>query len=353
LLPWPIHSLHSLKLPSLPLTIMTTVSLLVDDQDSQIQYLCPSLHQTVAGSYYNNTWSTVENESCSNGWFQYTFNGVGVQVSASLANAGQSYQVKIDDGPFVPQTGHGSFESSVLPDGKHTITYATNFSSNTPPSFDYLTITPGLSTPLSGKTLAVDDTNPSFVYSGKWKTIPPNPISFDYSTSLYRNTAHWTSTIGDSLQFNFTGTSISVFGILANISSGGNISATYAIDGVSKMLGIPYGTLDTLPMVQLFHSDLQAGNHTLVVNITDIAVPRALGVDYITYNASSDTLPPAIINAAPSLPSDSKKENVGLQVGVSIGVISCLLLLGAFAAFLWRRRRLEQRQRIKLSESNL
>ncbi|KAF8798944.1 hypothetical protein BYT27DRAFT_7150508 [Phlegmacium glaucopus] len=332
---------------------MTTVSLLVDDQDSQIQYLCPSLHQTVTGSYYNNTWSTVENDSCSNGWFQYTFNGVGVQVSVSLANAGQSYQVKLDDGPFVPQTGHGSFESPVLPDGKHTITYATDFSSETPPSFDYLTVTPGPSTPLSGKTLAADDTDPSFIYSGKWKITPPNPIPFDYSTSLYRNTTHWTSTIGDSLQFNFIGTSISVFGILANISSGGNISATYTIDGVSKTLGIPNGTLDTLPMVQLFHSDLQAGSHTLVVNITDIAAPRALGIDYITYNASSDTLPPAIINAAPSPASNSKKEEIGLRVGAAIGAILCLLLLSAFVAFLWRRRRLEQRQRIKLSESDL
>jgi len=284
----------------------------------------------------------VENETCSNGWFQYAFNGVGVQVSASLANTGQNFQVKIDDGPLVSQTGLGSFVSPVLPDGKHTITYATSFSSKTPPSFDYLTVTPGPSTPLSGKTLAVDDADPSFIYSGKWTTTPPNPITFDYSTSLYRNTAHWTSTIGDTLQFNFIGTSISVFGILANISSGGNISATYTIDGESRTLGIPKGTLDMLPMVQLFHSDLQAGNHTLVVNITDIAAPRALGVDLITYNASSDSLSP--------ISSPSNKKNIGHQVGTVIGVISCLLLLSAFIAYLWRRRQLKQRQGMKLSD---
>lgn len=226
----PIHSLHSFKAAFLSFVTVMTVSLLVDDQDSQIQYLCPSLHQIVTGSYYNNTWSTVESESCSSGWFQYTFNGalllegpyvifigltslllrvgVGVQVSASVANAGQNYQVKIDDGSFVPQTGHGSYQSPVLPDGKHTITYASSFSSRTPPSFDYLAVTPGPSTPLSGRTLAVDDADPAFIYSGKWTTTPLNPITFDYSTSLYRNTTHWSSTIGDTLQFNFIGASL-------------------------------------------------------------------------------------------------------------------------------------------------
>lgn len=130
--------------------------------------------------------------------------GIGVQAFVSLANAEQGYQVKIDDGLFVSQSGLGSFSSPVLPDGKHTITYATSFSSKTPPTFDYLTVTPGPSTPLSGKTLAVDDTDPSLIYSGKWETTP-HPIIFDYSTSLYRNTTHWTSTIGDSLHFNFIG----------------------------------------------------------------------------------------------------------------------------------------------------
>lgn len=146
------------------------------------------------------------------------------------------------------------------------------------------------------------------------------------------------------------GTSISVFGILANISSGGNISATYTIDGVSQARGIPKGTLDTLPMVQLFHSDLQAGNHTLVVNITDIAAPRSLGIDFITYNASSDSLPLVIVNASPSLGGTSEKEKMGLRVGAVIAAISCLLLLSAFVVFLWRRQRLQKRQRIKLSE---
>lgn len=129
-----------------------------------------------------------------------------MQVSAS-ADAGQSYQVKIDDGSLVSHTGLGSFVSPVLHDGEHTITYSTNFSSHTPPSFDYLTVTPGPSTPLSGKTLVVDDADPSFIYSGKWTTAS-NPSSFDYSTSLYRNSTHWTSTVGDTLQFNFIGAQV-------------------------------------------------------------------------------------------------------------------------------------------------
>lgn len=141
-----------------------------------------------------------------------------------------------------------------------------------------------------------------------------------------------------------SGTSISVFGILANTSSGGNISATYTVDGISKTLGIPKGTLDMLPMVQLFHSDLQAGSHTLVVNVTDIAAPRALGIDFITYNASFDSL-------SSSLPAGaSNQKKLGLRVGAAIGAISCVLLLCALVAYLWRRRQLKQRRGVKLSD---
>lgn len=98
-------------------------------------------------------------------------------------------------------------------------------------------------------------------------------------------------------------------------------------------------------MVQLFHSDLQAGNHTLVVNITDIAAPRALGIDFITFNASFDSLSSFLLPAGAS-----NQKEIGLRVGAAIGAISCLLLLSALVAYLWRRRQLKQRRGMKLSD---
>jgi hypothetical protein len=129
--------------------------------------------------------------------------GTGIHVSASVAQPGASYSVKIDDGPQETLSGKGSYDSSALTDGKHTITYATG--SKGFPSFDYLTVTAGESTSLNGQTLVVDDADSSITYSGNWATSPPSPISFDYSTSLYRDTTHWSSSVGDTLQFQFTG----------------------------------------------------------------------------------------------------------------------------------------------------
>ena len=48
---------------------------LLDDQSADIAYLCPVTHQTVLGSYFNNTWTSISDESCGDGWFQLTFSG--------------------------------------------------------------------------------------------------------------------------------------------------------------------------------------------------------------------------------------------------------------------------------------
>ena len=75
------------------------------------------------------------------------------------------------------------------------------------PAFDYLTVTAGPNTMLYGKTIAVDDNDKSIAFRGSWSQAPQYPPStpFDYTTRLYQNTAHWTSTIGDTMEFSFEG----------------------------------------------------------------------------------------------------------------------------------------------------
>jgi hypothetical protein len=328
-----------------------SATLFIDDQNSQVQYLCNSLHQKVAGSYYNNTWSTVESDDCSKGWFQYTFYGTGIYVSASVAHPGASYSVKIDEGPLETLSGDGSFDSPTLPDGKHTITYATG--SKGFPAFDYLTVTAGDSTSLNDQTLVVDDSDNSITYSGNWASSPPSPLSFDYSTSLYRDTTHWSSSIGDNLQFQFTGSSVSVFGIATGIASGGNITASYTLDGVSKALSIPAGTLDSLPMVELFHADVQPGLHTLFINLTAIQSPRALGIDLIAYNASFNNITPDPPAAAAANPSTTHKSNVRAKVGAVFGALAGVAMLVGLSILLWRKyaARRSRRQKFQLPET--
>ncbi|KAF9046568.1 hypothetical protein BJ165DRAFT_1585235 [Panaeolus papilionaceus] len=265
-------------------------TLLIDDHDSQIKYLCTSSQQTVSGSYYNNTWTTAQSDECTKGWFEYTFYGTGVHVGASIA-PDAPYSVKLDDGPFISQpAGDGSFTSSLLTDGKHTITYAAG-PGQLPPILDYLTVTAGSFTPLKGRTVVADDTDASIFYSGTWSEQSLLRVPFDYSTSFYNNSTHWSRSIGDNIRFEFEGTSISIYGIVANISSGANITAEYAIDGVSKMYNLPQDTLDSLPMLELFHAEVDAGTHTFMMNITSIQATQALGIDFIAYNSSAEAAP--------------------------------------------------------------
>jgi hypothetical protein len=67
-------------------------TLLVDDQDSQINYLCPTLKQIIAGSYSNNTWSTIKSETCKDGWFQYTFYGAPISSSDATIPLSVTYR---------------------------------------------------------------------------------------------------------------------------------------------------------------------------------------------------------------------------------------------------------------------
>ncbi|KAF8967160.1 hypothetical protein BDZ97DRAFT_1656771 [Flammula alnicola] len=326
--------------------MVQAATLFVDDQDSQIHYLCPSLSQQVSGTYYNNTWTTVQSETCDKGWFEYTFYGTGIHVAASMASPGASYSVKIDDGSYEPQSGNGSYNSPILSDGKHTLTYATG-SVNTFPSFDYLTVTAGASSSLEGQTLAVDDSDKSVIYSGSWSNSPPTSMTFDPSTSLYGDTTYWSSTVGDSLQFQFTGSSISVFGIVTNVSSTGNVTATYTIDGMSKAQSIPQGTLNSLPMVKLFHADLQPGEHTLSLNITDIQAPRAIGIDFFAYNASFNN-----IASTSSTARVSHALNAGSKVGIAFGVLAAIALLASLFTILWRRNFLRKSKNRKFMLSD-
>lgn len=126
-----------------------------------------------------------------------------MQVAAS-ANQGD-FSVKIDDGAFVPQTGAG-YESPVLPDGEHTLTYAFDGARGALTVFDFLTVSAGPSTPLMDRTLIVDDADDAVNFIGQWSTTPPsNSDDSDFSTKLYQDTTHWSSSVGDVLEFQFTG----------------------------------------------------------------------------------------------------------------------------------------------------
>ncbi|GLB38318.1 putative ribosomal L28 family protein [Lyophyllum shimeji] len=330
------------------------VRYVIDDQSDELRYLCPIMPETVSGSYYNNTWTTIADDSCriGVGWFQYSFYGTGVQIGTSTSSTDEDFYVKVDSQSWVAQHGRGLYVSPPLQDGPHTVSYAAGqlyF-----PLFDYIVVTAGPSTPLAERTIIVDDSDSSILYNGGWSTEQPS-ITLDPTITPFQNTTHWSTAVGDTIKFQFTGTGFSIYGTLSNNSIGATFSATYTIDGVPTPASMSKDTSDGLLMTQFFAADVPDGNHTLLVNITDLSQPMAVGFDFLTYNASFTSIGQMPGYGSPPVTAPSRKtSSAGAIAGAVIG--SIVFVGGAILlAFLLRRKRRARTpqdiERIKLRDS--
>jgi len=111
---------------------------------------------------------------------------------------------------------------------------------------------------------------------------------------------------------------------------------TYILDGVPSEQGIPAGTLEGLPKAALFRSsNLSAAEHTLIVNVSEIASPQAIGFDFFLYNSTASDL---TASASASSAAAVARSRAGAIAG---GVIGGLLFLGLlfFALLQLSRRR--------------
>lgn len=92
-----------------------------------------------------------------------------------------------------------------MDDGHHTVNISVlvNYV-----SLDYIFITPSPATSLSNEILMVDDSYPTVLYKGAdWKELAALPEPEQATPfELFQNSAHSTSTKGDSFQFSFAGT---------------------------------------------------------------------------------------------------------------------------------------------------
>ena len=127
------------------------------------------------------------------------------------ANASQWAFVSIDGGPeynssymdAAPPSSRQWFQSPTLPEGTHTV----NISRIAGTSVDFVVITAGQNTSLSGETLIVDDGDPSITYSGSWSLNTNEYISRDNPVIglPYGNATHETNSAGASATFRFSG----------------------------------------------------------------------------------------------------------------------------------------------------
>ncbi|KAJ7582323.1 hypothetical protein C8J56DRAFT_895110 [Mycena floridula] len=332
--------------------------------------------------------------------FQITFDGTSILFIGDLSQS-ISLVATIDDkvmpsvtiGPSNSDVYGRWYQSPTLGDtkDKHTIRL-------TPPSaniddvldLDYIAVTPGMETPLSGKTLQVDDTYSGLNFGSGWQ--PTNNVLFDpvfsdttfYSGLPFQNTTHTSSTPGSTFSFSYTGTETGSFACTTMSLYGvflweqlGAVELVATVDDqppVTKTFDARtdthHGTmLREVNFVLFTTPDLKAGSHTVSFNLTK-CVNQTLIIDYITYEPSFSSLAtmpnltglafpfpstiPTTSQSSTSSPSPTKsipstqkppvasKSHVAPLIG---GILAGLVLLSCIGFLLfWRHRRRQKQQ---------
>lgn len=216
--------------------------------------------------YYNSTKSITSGVG---GYVQHTFTGTNVSVfgakgpdmgMASL-NIDGTAPVLVDCYWPVPLVRTQLHQFSGLSNAAHTlkVTVATKNAASTANAMviDYFQHDPG--TPASAPVIATIDSTPGVgvAYTGTWTHATGN-------ANYYAKTSSTSSTVGNYVDFSFTGTGVRLYGTKA--SSYGKVNVS--VDGGSATLVNCYQPTITEYQIRLFEvSNLTPGAHTLRVTV--------------------------------------------------------------------------------------
>ena len=248
------------------------------------------------------------------------------------------------------------YQSPTLTEGSHNISL--NNLAGT--SLDFAVVTVGNDTPLAGQIAIVDNEDPAITFKGNWHLSKESSASGQFPDGLpFHNSTHQSTTIGDSLTFQFTGMvsypthynggssllgqSAAIYGIftwsnlglitLTFTMDGSSLSHTFQVTSTTSQFQTQFGQQQNF---QFFSYDfLPPGNHTLVVNVTD-CVNQTFSFDYITFTPSFSTLATRP-NLTDTVSGNLSHSHSKLSTGAIVGIIIVVLALFGGILF-WRRR---------------
>ncbi|KAK7028931.1 hypothetical protein VNI00_014768 [Paramarasmius palmivorus] len=213
---------------------------------------------------------------------------------------------------------------------------------------DYVLIQAGGTTDLSGKTIFVDDANEDEIwYAGQWKASADD--DFGYSAPSESPTGYHTGArtirkstmVGDSIEFRFSGSSISVYGMYHDAEEYSTID--FGLDGSITHIDFPPDLQRHLTGARVNYllyenTTLVPGNHTLTLNVTSLANNSDFYIDYITYKSAFSFLheKPTFIRGSDDQPSPAQSS--GFPIGAIVGIVIAGLAITALSYCLWRRR---------------
>ncbi|KAF8896937.1 hypothetical protein CPB85DRAFT_1565685 [Mucidula mucida] len=315
---------------------MSSIAYLVDDRDPDVKYLCSTTHvsEDHHANFYEDTSSTVANGTdCSDGWFQYTFNGTAVDIPVSYSQPTTNYSLTLDGNEVV--ANHSSLTD--LSDEEHTIVYATAANVSLSPTFDFLSVVAGSRTKMKGRNVIVDDGDSAITYSGDgWRSSVMEPFTFPDGRGVYKDTLHFTRQVGDTLSFEFAGSSLYIYAMLP-FSQNGSVSVKECVEGpevgaICTTFGNLFNNHTDSSGVELIGGmgGFPAGVNKATLSIDKVRDAYSIGFDFVTYEATFDS-----IDAIPTVRKSNK--HVGAIVGGVIGGLAFIALV--IFAFVWWRRR--------------
>ncbi|PPQ67763.1 hypothetical protein CVT24_002773 [Panaeolus cyanescens] len=319
----------------------------LDDEGNDLKYLGNWVQNDGQGWYGG---SARTPPSTSNGHFNFTFEGtyvsfLGLQpASASITLTDSSLSTNTTTNLQVPSPQSRYIQWYRSPEsvpGNYVI-LGNRLSLG---SIDAVLIGIDSKTPLSGKTLLVDDEESQITYRGNWRR---NSNSFSGRLPAtgwpVQNTTHETSTVGDSMTFQFTGTGLAIYGLFS-WNNPSLLTLAYTLDNTTVTRSYPVTTstqqyIDKdgeVPNYLFFsYQNLRRGPHTLP-SFTDLSSMPVISAD-----------PQATNILDPSPPASTSSSNVGAIVGGVMGAFA-VIGLAAFLLWLYRRRR---RQILALASSH-
>ncbi|KAJ3906668.1 hypothetical protein F5879DRAFT_630222 [Lentinula edodes] len=356
------------------MSTLSDVWLLLDDPQMTFSAGSQKVLPANTGAWIGNTSSTI------GGDISIAFQGTSISFTGDTSLSTTSptwFLAGIDlNSPYnVSFPGAGTqiytqwYQTPMLPDGLHFVNLSSIFV-----NVDYAIITAGATTQLNGSTIVVDDRSSEITYTGTdWATSDTEIIlgSGWVNGPPLGNTTHRTSNVGDGFSFRFAGSKIDVYGVFEWTATG-NVDVDFVLDGetTSSSLFVPLNTVVVHPEIlnyQLFSSgNLLAGNHTLIMNITQANGNQSFILDYLTYQPSFSFLAgKPNFTASASSASDSplsSASNTGMtgamiHNGMNIGAIVGGVLGGLIGIFIsllfflwrWRRHRADIERRLQES----
>ncbi|KAF9051768.1 hypothetical protein BJ165DRAFT_1524674 [Panaeolus papilionaceus] len=219
-------------------------------------------------------------------------------------------------------------------------------------SYDSLVITPNKYSSLSGRRLVVDDSDSQIQYSSNSEWTVPNNGTMESIINQgipFGGGLKGTNSVNANMTFSFTGSSVSVFGLLNQ--QAGRLSFSFSVDNSDPEIVTPFDGTQTANNAwrlnqEFFRKDLGPGNHSVALKVLEVTDSQMLWLDYVVFEGSSaTTLTPSPTGGNPSSPTSTSSSRSPLTTSQISGIVIISLILLFFCCFgqkcleITRRRR--------------